>query len=100
MGEARGREAIAALISGPVHRSLMADGCAHVLTSPIIELAGDRATARCYSIVFRHEEAEWAPVRVAANRWELARAATGQWQVVRRDNALLDGSAAARALLS
>ena len=99
MGEARGRPAIAALISGPVHQSLLADGCAHVLTSPAIDLDGDNAVARCHSVVFRHEEGEWTPVRVAANRWELRRGADG-WQVVRRDNALLDGSAAARALLS
>lgn len=99
MGEARGREAIAALISGPVHQSLLADGCAHVLTSPAIDLAGDSAVARCHSLVFRHEDGEWAPVRVAANRWELRRGMTG-WQVMRRDNALLDGSLAARALLS
>lgn len=99
MGEAQGRAAIAALISGPVHQLLMADGCAHVLTSPAIDLDGDRAAARCHSVVYRHEDGEWAPVRVAANRWELVRGAQG-WRVTRRDNALLDGSAAARALFS
>lgn len=99
MGEAKGRAAIAALISGPVHQALMADGCGHVLSSPAIDLDGDRAVARCHSIVFRHEDGEWAPVRVAANRWELARGSTG-WQVTRRDNALLDGNSAARDLLS
>jgi uncharacterized protein (TIGR02246 family) len=99
MGEAKGRAAIAALISGPVHQSLMTDGCAHILTSPVIELDGDCAVARCHSIVFRHEDGEWAPVRVAANRWVLARGAAG-WQVARRDNMLLDGSGAARLLLS
>ena len=84
---------------GWVHQSLLTDGCAHVLTSPAIDLAGDSAVARCHSLVFRHEDGEWAPVRVAANRWELRRGLTG-WQVMRRDNALLDGSLAARALLS
>lgn len=99
MGEARGRSAIAALISGPMHQSLLDDGCAHVLTSPAIDLAGDSAVARCHSVVFRHEDGEWAAVRVSANRWELARTSAG-WRVVRRENALLDGAAAARALLS
>ncbi len=99
MGEAKGRAAIAALISGPVHQALMADGCAHVLSSPAIDLSGDRAVARCHSVVLRHQDGEWAPVRVAANRWELARTSEG-WQVTRRDNALLDGKAAARDLLS
>lgn len=99
MGEARGRAAIAALISGPVHQSLMGDGCAHVLTAPQIELAGDRALAKCHSVVFRHQDGGWTAVRVAANRWELARTAGG-WLVTRRENALLDGSAAARDLFS
>lgn len=99
MGEAHGHTAIAALIEGPVHHALMDDGCAHVLTAPIIELAGDRAVARCHSVVFRHEDGNWAAVRVSANRWELQRG-VGGWQVARRDNALLDGSAAARLLLS
>lgn len=99
MGEARGRAAIVALIRGPLHQSLLADGCAHVLTSPMITLDGDQAVARCHSMVFRHENGVWAPVRVSANRWELARNDIG-WQVVRRHNALLDGNAAARALLS
>lgn len=99
MGEARGRSAIAALISGPLHQSLLDDGCAHVLTSPAIDLAGDSAVARCHSVVFRHEDGEWVAVRVSANCWELARTSAG-WRVVRRENALLDGAAAARALLS
>jgi len=98
MGEAQGREAIAALIEGPVHRELMANGCAHVLTSPAIDLAGDRATARCHSVVFRKEGEGWQAVRVSANRWELARVGKG-WQVARRDNRLLDGSEAAQVLL-
>jgi uncharacterized protein (TIGR02246 family) len=99
MGEACGRAAIAALISGPVHRSLLADGCAHVLTSPVIDLDGDSAIARCHSVVFRHEAGEWIPIRASANRWLLRRGPEG-WRVLRRENALLDGSAAARALLS
>lgn len=98
MGEAKGRAAIAALIEGPLHRALMARGCAHVLTSPVIDLHGDRASARCHSVVFVREGEGWQAVRVAANRWELVRDGQG-WQVTRRDNRLLDGSEAAQALL-
>lgn len=97
MGEARGREAIAALISGPVHQALLADGCGHVLSSPVIELAGDQALACCHSVVFRHEGGNWLPIRVSANRWKLVRTTEG-WRVLRRENALLDGSDAARHL--
>lgn len=97
--EATGHAAIAALITGPVHQQLMAEGCAHVLSAPVIGLAGDSAQAQCYSIVLRHKEGAWEAWRVAANRWQLQRTTTG-WRVVRRDNALLDGREAARALLA
>lgn len=97
MGEAVGREAIAGLIEEPVHRGLMADGCAHVLGPVAIDLDGDRAVARGHSVVFRHDCGKFAALRVAANRWELERASSG-WQVRRRDNALLDGTEAARVL--
>ena len=97
--EARGHAAIAALITGPVHQALMARGCAHVLGPPAIALDGERATARCHSVVLARAGETWEPVRVAANRWELTRTPEG-WRVTRRDNALLDGREAARALLA
>lgn len=97
--EARGHAAIAALITGPVHQGLMARGCAHLLGAPVIDLAGDCATARCHSVVLAKAGEAWEPVRVAANRWELARTPDG-WRVTHRDNALLDGRAAARGLFA
>lgn len=96
--EARGREQIAALITSPTHEQLMQNGCAHVLSAPVIRLDGDRATATNYSIVFRHRGDSFEPWRVSANRWALVKA-DGAWRVARRDNSPLDGDAAARALL-
>lgn len=98
-GEAKSRAAIAALINGDNHRQLMADGCAHVLGPVAIDLEGDTAVARGHSLVLRWTGDDFEVHRVAANRWELARG-VGGWQVKRRDNALLQGSEAARALLS
>lgn len=98
-GEAKGRAAIAALIDGDNHRQLMADGCAHVLGPVAIDLDGDSATARGHSLVLRWTGDDFEVHRVAANRWDVARGSEG-WQVKRRDNALLQGSEAARALLS
>jgi hypothetical protein len=95
--EACGHAAIAALIEGPVHQELMARGCAHLLSPAAITLAGDRAMAWCHSVVLAKSGEGWLPVRVAANRWELARTVEG-WRATRRDNALLDGREAARAL--
>lgn len=97
--EARGHAAIAALIEGPVHQQLMADGCAHVLSAPAISLDTDRAEALCHSVVFRQNPDGWGAVRVAANRWQLVRTGAG-WRAARRDNALLDGRGAARALFA
>lgn len=99
MGLVQGREAIAGLIDGPTHRALMADGCAHLLGPVAIELDGDRATARGHSVVFRHADGRFEAVRVSANRWDLVRTDNG-WRVSHRENALLDGSAQARALLA
>ena len=97
--EAYGHAAIAALIEGPVPRELLACGCAHLLGPAAITLAGDRATAWCHSVVLAKTGHGWAPVRVAANRWELFRTPDG-WCVTRRENALLDGREAARALFA
>lgn len=98
-GESRGRAAIAALITGDTHQRLMADGCAHLLGPVAITLDGDCATATGHSVVLRHSGSGFDVYRVSANRWALVRTADG-WCVARRDNALLAGSAAARALLS
>lgn len=96
---ASGQAAIAALIEGPVHQALLADGCAHLLGPVTITLDGDGATACGHSVVFRHTDEGFAVHRVAANRWHFARGAQG-WRVTHRENALLDGNEAARALLS
>jgi len=97
-GEYRGRAAICELLEGESHQSLIAGGAAHVLSAPIIALAGERAVAHCYSVVFRKAGGGWAAHRVAANEWRLVRTAEG-WRVERRINRLLDGSETARKLL-
>jgi hypothetical protein len=76
----------------------MADGCAHLLGPVAIDLTGDTAIARGLSLVFRWNGSHWDTVRASANRWHLTRGEAG-WAVTRRDNALLDGDAVARALL-
>lgn len=97
-GSARGHSQIAALIEGEAHRALMSGGCAHVLSPHTIALHGDAATARGYSVVFRRNGEGFEAWRVSANRWHFVRTEAG-WRVTLRENAPLDGSAAARALL-
>ncbi|MFM7784968.1 MAG: nuclear transport factor 2 family protein [Gammaproteobacteria bacterium] len=98
-GENAGREAVAALIRAPFHQQLMQDGCAHALGPVHIRIEGDRALAIGYSVVFHRTGESFEAWRVSANRWELEKR-NGRWQVRRRRNALLDGDAAARALLA
>ncbi|MDP3907363.1 nuclear transport factor 2 family protein [Novosphingobium sp.] len=96
--DATGRNEIAALINAPYHQQLLTDGCAHMLGPVAIDLADDSATARGHSVVLRWTGTAFEVLRVAANRWVLARSDSG-WQVTRRDNALLQGDEAARELL-
>ena len=82
-----------------MHQQLVADGCAHLLGPVTIAVDGDSATARGHSVVLRNTGVGFEVFRVSANRWHFARGADG-WRIIRRDNALLDGAEAARALFS
>lgn len=98
-GVYRGRAAIAALMDGEAHQALLADGVAHILSPPAIDLDGDVAHARTYSCVMRRAGEHWEAYRVSANRWRLVRTGQG-WRVAERINRLLDGDQAAWALLA
>ncbi|WP_313358007.1 nuclear transport factor 2 family protein [Microbacterium sp.] len=87
------------LVEYPTHIDYMRRGCAHILSAPHIVLDGDTATAITHSAVMIHDGARWVGERVSANRWGLVRHPEG-WRVQWRRNRLLDGSAAARELLS
>ena len=97
-GSYTGRAAIQTLLEGESHQGLIHGGAAHVLSPPVIDLDGDRATARTYSVVFRKSGDNWEAHRASANMWHLVRVA-GEWKVARRVNQLLDGSADARTLI-
>jgi len=97
-GAYRGRAAIQALLEGESHQELIHGGAAHVLSPPVIELDGDRATARTYSVVFRKTGDCWEAHRASANLWHLVRTDEG-WKAARRINRLLDGAVEARALI-
>lgn len=94
-----GAKAVGALVDLDTHRDFVARGCAHVLSLPLVTLDGDRATAICYSQVLVADGDGWRAARVSANRIHLARGAGG-WRITTRETRLLDGSEAARALLS
>lgn len=85
-GIAKGRDAIAALISGDTHQTLMRDGCAHILSGHHIELEGDQATATGYSMIVRKTDAGYETWRVSSNKWHLARQRDGRWLARERIN--------------
>ena len=97
-GSYEGRAAIQALLEGESHQGLIHGGAAHVLSPPVIDLDGDRAVARTYSVVFRKSRNSWEAHRASANMWHLVRVGA-EWKVARRINQLLDGSADARTLI-
>ena len=94
-----GRDNIKAMIAGDMHQGLITAGCAHFQAAPAIDLDGDRATATGHSVLLTHNDGDFRVFRVSSNRWELARGDDG-WQVTHRTNALLNGDAAAKALLN
>jgi uncharacterized protein (TIGR02246 family) len=96
-----GRAAIAKMVVGDLHRSLLAQGCAHIQSFPHVTIDGDHAVATLHSLLLlRDDEADgFRTWRAAANRWELARDDEGGWRITSRVNRLLDGSRAARELL-
>lgn len=99
-GVYEGREGIAAMVESRPHQGLLARGCAHLTSPPQVELDGDAAVAVCHSqLVLRRQDGSGFDVlRATAHRFELMRTADG-WRVHRRTSRLLDGGAAARALL-
>jgi hypothetical protein len=65
---------------------------------PVIEVAGNEATALSCSCVFRPENERFYPWRVSANLWRLV-CRDERWHIESRTNRLMTGSVAAQALL-
>jgi uncharacterized protein (TIGR02246 family) len=93
-----GPAAIAAMVRGEGHQSLIKGGSAHIPAFPVIQIDGDRATATGYTRVYRHTDEGYEVWRLSANRWEFRRTDDG-WRVTRRTNHVIDGGPEAPAIL-
>jgi hypothetical protein len=99
-----GPDSIASMVMGDQHQSFVRNGCAHVISTPLIRVDGDEAVATCYALLLLRDD-ESAGVgglwpaggpgyrvrRITANEWTLSRHVDG-WKVTRRVNRPLDGS--------
>lgn len=93
-----GPDAVAAMLTGEGHQSLIATGVAHFAGPPLIEVDGDRATALSYSFVLRRDDDQRVYVwRLGAARWEFERV-DGGWRIHRRVHRQLDETGAGREL--
>lgn len=86
-----GPAAVTAMVESGGQQELIARGCAHVLTAPVISVDGDQATVIAYSQVYLRADDGHDVWRVSANRWECARTSEG-WRITRRVNRVIDGS--------
>lgn len=94
-----GNKDVATLVNNDKHIGYVTNGCAHIMSLPLVRLDGDRASATSYSRVYMHTGDGWRVERASANLWEFVRRADG-WKVKSRLNRLLDGSPAGRDVLS
>lgn len=95
---ATGHEAIEKMVNSDRHKMQVANGIAHVMAPPHVQINGDTAVATAYSMVFTHYSGAFFPWRVSVNRFELVRTAGG-WRVQYRYNRLLNGEAKGHELL-
>jgi ketosteroid isomerase-like protein len=93
-----GPAAIAAMVLGEGHQSLIRGGSAHIPAFPIVDVDGDRATATGYTRVYRHTDDGYEVWRLSANHWEFRRLPEG-WRVTRRTNHVIDGGPQATEIL-
>jgi uncharacterized protein (TIGR02246 family) len=92
-----GRDGVRAMVRGPRHQAML-PRCAHQIGPAVVEVDGDRATARGYSRVYVRRDGGIEIYRVSFNRWELERR-DGEWLVARRTTRLL-GHAEAQGLFA
>ena len=95
----RSRAEVHAMIRSDAHQNIIGAGSAHFFGPPTITVYGDDAVAVCESILVRHNADGFYIWRAGAHRIRLYRTGEG-WRIVQRVSRPLDGSDAARALLT
>lgn len=101
-----GHEGLEEMVRGDDHQGLIAHGCGHVPSLPVVLLDGDRAVATGYTqlVVRSSRPGRYTVLRVTASRWELERRGSADdpdrgWRVVLRTARALTDDGEGRALL-
>jgi hypothetical protein len=85
-----GRAQIEAMVRSRPHQRWIHGGCAHVVGPPHVTVAGEEATAVCYTLMVVNGPDGFTVRRATANHWRLRRGPDG-WRVTARTNRVLDG---------
>ncbi len=105
-GLLEGHDGLVEMVNGDAHQGLIAHGCGHVPSLPVVLLDGDRAVATGYTqlVVRSSRPGRYTVLRVTASRWELERrgsvdAPERGWRVVLRTARAVTDDGEGRALL-
>lgn len=106
-GRLDGHDDLVEMVRGDAHQGLIAHGCGHVPSLPVVLLDGDSAVATGYTqlVVRSSRPGRYTVLRVTANRWELERrgpvdAADRGWRVVLRTARAVTDDGEGRQLLA
>lgn len=105
-GRLEGHDGLVEMVEGEAHQGLIAHGCGHVPSLPVVLLDGDEAVATGYTqlVVRSSRPGRYTVLRVTASRWELERvgpvdAPDRGWRVVLRTARAVTDDGEGRALL-
>lgn len=106
-GVLEGHDGLTKMVRGDAHQGLIAHGCGHVPSLPLVLVDGDRAVATGYTqlVVRSSKPGRYTVLRVTASRWELERRDPVEtpdrgWRVVLRTARAVTDDGEGRALLA
>lgn len=85
-------------LNADYHQALVAEGCAHTMSLPLIAIKEDKAIGLGYHRLYTHQDEGFGLHRLSVSRWDWVNA-SGHWVAERRTHRLLDGSPEARDLI-
>ncbi|NLA35688.1 MAG: nuclear transport factor 2 family protein [Actinobacteria bacterium] len=89
------------MVSSETHTGLVAGGCGHVMSAPLIHLEGDEAVAVGHHQLIRHDpdEDRFVVWRLTASRWNLVRTDDG-WRCRHRVHRMMNAEGDGKALFA